>query len=154
MKTPRVLRNGKVVFIKEYTQFLLFIFFNFFLRLDCLDTEWTSGAEPVITQLRTEETSAATQGVRPLSAAESTAYGYRDEVTSFVKKLMKNPDKDNPCTPKLIVFYKVWCKCNGAFLNMVQGNHATFIDWIKQQSCCNPVSTQFPLIFLAPIKTG
>ncbi len=95
-------------------------------------TTWKAGqATGQTVRLRERPEPAAVQGVRPLNQAERAALASPADVSAYLKAVTALPDRRSPEAAAAITFYRTWFALNGAFLKMVQANHADFIEWVE-----------------------
>lgn len=86
------------------------------------------GTEGTATTLRTEFEEAATQGVKPLDAASSTALGTSAQVETQLLSLQAAPDE--AVAAEVRAYYRVWIGLNGAFTKFIHPSHVAFLEWI------------------------
>ena len=95
-------------------------------------TDWQNGTS-ITTELSSEMSQAAIQGMVPLDAAAQKILANEQRVGAFARTLTALPDPNAPETIELRAYYQAWFKYNGAFLNLVRQNHTAFIDWVAQK---------------------
>ncbi len=92
-------------------------------------TEWKGGVSTT-TELSSDMTQAAVQGVIPLDSQTSAILENGKQVSEYCLKMAEPPDPNTPETKEMLAYYQTWFKYNGAFLGLIRENHADFIDWV------------------------
>jgi hypothetical protein len=92
-------------------------------------TEWKGGVSTT-TELSSDMTQAAVQGVILLDSETSAILENEKHVSEYCLKVAGLPDPNTPETKEMLAYYQTWFKYNGAFLGLIRENHADFIDWV------------------------
>jgi hypothetical protein len=71
------------------------------------------------------------QGVVPLDAAARAVLETEPQVAAYSLQLTGLPEPDAPATAEMKAFYQAWFQYNGAFLSMIENDHAPFIAWVR-----------------------
>jgi hypothetical protein len=91
--------------------------------------EWKEGVSTT-TELSSDMTQAAVQGVIPLDSETSAILEKEKQVSAYCLKVTELPDPNTPETKEMLAYYQIWFKYNGAFLGLIRENHVDFIDWV------------------------
>jgi len=91
-------------------------------------TEWKGGVSTT-TELSSDMTQAAAQGVIPLDSQTGAILENEKQVSEYCLKMTELPDPNTPETKEMLAYYQTWFKYNGAFLGLIRESHAGFIDW-------------------------
>ena len=93
-------------------------------------TEWRAGGISTTIVLSNDMTQAAVQGVLPLDSQTRIILENEKQVSAYCLRMTELPNPNMPETKEMLVYYHVWFKYNGAFLDLIRNNHAGFIDWV------------------------
>jgi hypothetical protein len=92
-------------------------------------TEWKRGT-PTTTELSSDMTQAAVQGVIQLDTQTIHILENEKQVSAYCLTITELPTRSTSKTKEMLAYYQAWFKYNGAFLGLIQKNHADFIDWV------------------------
>lgn len=94
-------------------------------------TEW-QGGKSTTTELSSDMTQAAVQGVMPLDDGSRLILENEKKVSEYCLQLAALPDLSSPEAKEFLDYYHTWFKYNDAFLGLISKDHTTFIEWIGQ----------------------
>jgi hypothetical protein len=93
-------------------------------------TEWQAGNTSTII-LSDEMTEAAIQGMIPLDDEAIAILENEKQVSEYCLTMSGMPNLDTSETKEMLAYYAAWFKYNSAFLDLIRGDHAEFIDWVE-----------------------
>ncbi len=85
-----------------------------------------------IVPLNTKLEPVDTQGVQPIDAATQAVLAKEDAVSAYCLSLTALPPANDSHLAEMRTFYRTWLKYNGAVVDLIRSNHATFLAWVNE----------------------